>query len=597
MRMRIGNQVLTLEVTNENKIKVLFGYNKKLVEQIKAMGGARPHYEGKQFKYWTIDASTRNTIALKRLAGVNPYPEYDLPIRHVQTTRTGGYQHQNEGVDFILTRRRGVLSFDPGLGKTWCGIETMELSGCRNVLWVSTKGALSSTRLELKRWGSRITPTLTNYEQLENLVKNWPSGKPAFDMIVWDEASRLRHATTKAWQYAEHLCNSVRTEHSHHIILLMTGTPAPKDPTDWWALIELCAPGWLPEGSPAKLRNTVAVIRPTEVADQRVFNKILAWKDDPNKCNKCGLYRHEHGIEYQLLNNIPAEEFHDFTPSVNEVERLSVRLAPIVMARTKSVLKDLPPQIFQPRYVTPTPQLLAAAELLAATATSAIRTMIMMRELSDGFQYETTVDPIAICVCNGDEQTPPCPHCHGSGVIQREDRKLHEFPTAKDDALGDILEEFSDDGRLIVYAGFQASVDRIARLVQKAGWDYTRLDGRGMVNTLGCKTLDEADTLFQSNDGRKIAAIGHPKSGGMGRTLTASKTTVYFSNDFDLESRLQSKDRNHRIGSKGSLIIDLIHLPVDQMVVDKLNAKQTLMRMSLGEFRTKMEEASAKLAI
>ena len=50
-----------------------------------------------------------------------------------------------------------------------------------------------------------------------------------------------------------------------------------------------------------------------------------------------------------------------------------------------------------------------------------------------------------------------------------------------------------------------------------------------------------------------------PRTGGYGLTLTASHTVIYYSNSYDLEIRLQSEDRAHRIGQKEKVTyVDLI---------------------------------------
>ncbi len=573
--------------TVDSRLKLSFGFNRRVIDAVKQMGGARYNPEG---KFWTIEASRRNMIAIKRLCGHEPYPEYNAPIQQFTCVRPG-MPHQNEGLSFVLSRRRVVLAFEPGTGKSLIGIEAIEQSGCKNPLWVSTKNALASTRAELAKWKCRIMPTLINYDQIPNIVKNWKPGQPVWDMIIWDEMSRLKNPSTKRFQAAEYICDALRTEHKNGVILGMTGSPAPKDPTDWWALVEICSPGWLPEGSKAKLASTLAVIRPTETADARVFNKILTWKDDESKCAKCGMVQEKHDPASLLISGIPRESWHDFIPCVNEVSRLADRLTPICLVRTKDVLQ-LPPQMFRPYIVEPTPELKRGAELLAKTTGRAVQALILMRELSDGFQYEKTLEQESVCTCNPDDD-PPCPKCHGSGVIMKQDRKLHKFPTAKDDALIDLLEEFEDDERLIVYAAFQASVDRVVDVVRNAKWDWVRLDGRGFASSFGATSVEDAMAEFQNpKSERKIAWCGHPQSGGMGLTLTRSKAIVYYSLDHNLESFLQSKDRNYRIGTTSSTIIPLFHLPVDRIIWDKHMAKQSLMRMSMGELQALMKEVS-----
>ena len=44
--------------------------------------------------------------------------------------------------------------------------------------------------------------------------------------------------------------------------------------------------------------------------------------------------------------------------------------------------------------------------------------------------------------------------------------------------------------------------------------------------------------------------VANPTTGGFGLTLTACNTVIYFSNNYNLEVRMQSEDRAHRIGPK-----------------------------------------------
>ena len=53
--------------------------------------------------------------------------------------------------------------------------------------------------------------------------------------------------------------------------------------------------------------------------------------------------------------------------------------------------------------------------------------------------------------------------------------------------------------------------------------------------------------------------MGTPATGGYGITLTQANTVIYYSNGYDLEKRMQSEDRAHRIGqTKKVTYIDLI---------------------------------------
>jgi len=60
---------------------------------------------------------------------------------------------------------------------------------------------------------------------------------------------------------------------------------------------------------------------------------------------------------------------------------------------------------------------------------------------------------------------------------------------------------------------------------------------------------------------------------------------VYYSNSFDLEKRLQSEDRAHRIGqTKNVTYIDLIAVgTIDEKIVKALRAKIDIATQVLGE--------------
>ena len=92
-------------------------------------------------------------------------------------------------------------------------------------------------------------------------------------------------------------------------------------------------------------------------------------------------------------------------------------------------------------------------------------------------------------------------------------------------------------------------------------------------------------TRFQDRESPLRFFVGNPRTGGYGLTLTASNTVVYYSNSYDLEIRLQSEDRAHRISqTKKVTYIDLISEgTVDEFIVKNLRGKINLATKVLGE--------------
>ena len=90
---------------------------------------------------------------------------------------------------------------------------------------------------------------------------------------------------------------------------------------------------------------------------------------------------------------------------------------------------------------------------------------------------------------------------------------------------------------------------------------------------------------FQKPDSPLRFFVGHPKTGGYGITLTAANTVIYYNNSYDLELRLQSEDRAHRIGQEKSVTyIDLVSPDtIDERILEALRNKINLAQTVLGE--------------
>ena len=79
--------------------------------------------------------------------------------------------------------------------------------------------------------------------------------------------------------------------------------------------------------------------------------------------------------------------------------------------------------------------------------------------------------------------------------------------------------------------------------------------------------------------------VGNTQTGGYGITLTEAQNVIYYSNNFDLEKRLQSEDRAHRIGQKNNVTyVDLVAKDtVDEKIVTALRSKLDLAQEVLGD--------------
>jgi SNF2 family DNA or RNA helicase len=145
--------------------------------------------------------------------------------------------------------------------------------------------------------------------------------------------------------------------------------------------------------------------------------------------------------------------------------------------------------------------------------------------------------------------------------------------------LMDILEDI--DGKVIIWANYQMSVGEIIQaLIKKYGEE-------SYVHYYGLTPQEDRQDFIRrfQNDPKCRFIVGTPQTGGYGITLTQANTVIYYSNGYDLEKRLQSEDRAHRIGQKKTVTyIDLIaEDTVDEKIVKALRDKINIASEVMGE--------------
>ena len=145
--------------------------------------------------------------------------------------------------------------------------------------------------------------------------------------------------------------------------------------------------------------------------------------------------------------------------------------------------------------------------------------------------------------------------------------------------LMDILEEV--EGKAIIWVHWQKDVQIIKEALIKEYGPWSAVDYYGLTPQDQRQKNKDA---FQ-NDSKVRYFVGTAQTGGYGLTLTAANTVIYYSNGYDLEKRLQSEDRAHRIGQKKSVtFIDLIaEDTVDKKIQDSLPKKIKIASEVLGE--------------
>jgi hypothetical protein len=619
-----------------------------LKDEIRAMQGSKWHgFQDPPKKYWSIADSFRNRFQLDFLKGGNPYENFDRPVIEHDFPKFGserfGYHNlmaqQHVMANNLLTYHYGVWGAEMGCGKSLAAFAAMHLSGARDWWWVGPKSSLYGIRQELDKWGvdPDIITNLTHYEAFRTQMQRWKSGDPGPQGVIFDESQRLKNPSSQLSQAAMGLADAIRSEHGMKgYVLLMSGTPSPKSPADWWSSCEIAWPGFIKEGSKEAFEKRMGFFRIESNLSGQNYPRMVAWKDDSDRCDLCGHYFNEghHTVQGGAILEDMDFELHEWRKSTNEVQELQLRLEGLVTIVHKKDCLELPNKIYKEVICEPTESIKRVAGVLTRTAPSVITGLIQLRALSDGFQYreiedgyqdckacedgtiqkwyhpndpEASVDDITLLdnefVSELESHVVDCDICNGTTKMVKYKRISREVPCPKEDAIVDLLTENEEIGRIGIFAGFTGSLNRITRVCQREGWDTMRVDGRGwLIERLTGKPnkdgTQETETVklnnpmdyWVNNPERKVAFAAHPKSGGVSLTLCpqegrpGANMLVFYSNDFDPASRAQAEDRIHRVGMVGgAMIVDLFHLPTDRRVRDVLMQNRKLELLSMGD--------------
>lgn len=147
-------------------------------------------------------------------------------------------------------------------------------------------------------------------------------------------------------------------------------------------------------------------------------------------------------------------------------------------------------------------------------------------------------------------------------------------------ALLDLCESIHEAGeKAIIWARFRPELELIAeRLRAEYGKDAV-VEFHGGVD----ESARAANTESFENDGRCRFMVANAVVGGMGQTWVAATKTIYYSNTFSYEDRMQSEDRNHRRGQHNAVTYYDIVMSVkaDTMILKALAKKGDV----AGEFK------------
>jgi SNF2 family DNA or RNA helicase len=147
-------------------------------------------------------------------------------------------------------------------------------------------------------------------------------------------------------------------------------------------------------------------------------------------------------------------------------------------------------------------------------------------------------------------------------------------------ALSDIVDSAKEDSRkLVIMARFLPEIDEIKKMLDHKRIHYSVVSG-------DVKNRDVEVERFQK-DADTTAFVGQIATAGLGITLTAADTMVFYSLDYSMSNFEQAKARIHRVGQRNpcTYIYLIAAGTVDEKVLKALRDKADLARVLIDEYR------------
>lgn len=252
------------------------------------------------------------------------------------------------------------------------------------------------------------------------------------------------------------------------------------------------------------------------------------------------------------------------TIGYRELDDLGRRLQPFSSRLLKKDCLNLPDKIYTTITVEPTAEQLKAITQLREEATIELGKKIV------------TIDN-ALGLLSKAQQI-------AAGHIKDDDGDTHRILSNKVTALVEIINLIPDKAKTIIWGYFkedmkvvQESLKGICKVYEVSG-DVAQADRPRIVEA------------FRSDPG-KCVFLASPRVAGKSITLNEAAYVIYYSNGYNLEHRLQSEDRNHRIGQMSTVnYYDLVVKGTpDVKVVDALHRKEVISATILSQIKSYFE--------
>lgn len=414
------------------------------------------------------------------------------------------YEHQRVGIAMCLAAKTFGLFYEPGLGKTAIMAEIMRMRRRGTLVMCPVtlvRGAwikeLQARAPELRIANLYEEPELMNYHfdvyilNPQKLIRRPNEFRmallPKIQRVIIDESSMMKNPQSKI---AQTLLSDYSTVEERY---LLSGTPAPNGPEEYWTQLTFLRPGLLP----------------------------LTYEE--------------------YMNTWFVEKYHGkFKPKIGAIEEITNRISSCTIFKSKKDCTDIPEKNFVPRYITlpddkdnnirkaydnlkwQLQQEIIKLQENDKRGGGMFAKIMKLREITSGF------------IVTKDQHNP--------------DKQVWNFVSKhKIDALEELLEEIGNK-QVVIWMNFVKDFEvfhnHLPQYSSRSGYIY----GEVKDPTVRQQVIEN----FLA--GRIQYLLANPASLGHGVTLinqdNPCSDSIYYDFDYSLERFEQSQDRIHRIGQR-----------------------------------------------
>ena len=437
------------------------------------------------------------------------------------------YQHQEEGIKFLLSRNGSILADDMGLGKSIQSIIAALESGAKKILVVCPSSTKINWEREInvfcdetaivdgKKW-KEAKFTIINFDILKNFHSlkdkknldvelNRELANANFDLAIIDEAHYLKNNDSIRGKIMVELA----TKHNINKVWLLTGTPVANRPMDFFNLLKIIK-------SPIAENWKHYAVR---YCEGKQFFRTL-----------------KNGTKKQIW----------LTDGASNLEELASKTKNIILRRLKTEVLDMPDKV-----VTPMHQQL---------------------DKKGWSEYDRLWDEYVTNRILEDKKTNEEQKSLVELILLRRFIAAQAIPYTIE-----MAENAIELGRkVIIFTSFTEELEILQNHFGKIAVKHN-----GPMTTIQKQKSVDA---FQNNPKIKVF-IGNIKSAGVGITLTEGTVVIFNSFDWVPGSNEQAEDRAFRIGQKNDVNVyyQLFDDTISTRMWEMLNNKKDVISTIMGD--------------